>query len=120
MSDPWIQAHLSGATSFLRSKADFEQRHAIVQEAASKSLPDDAKTQVPVFSQRVVGIRLRVARKTAGFSQRYLARKAGLSSWQLSRIERGHINMSLQTFARLVDSLGASASELLFGERGRP
>lgn len=117
MSDAWIQAHFSGATTagykdVLRNRFDVT--------VSAKKLRGNAKTQSPIFSQRVVGLRLRVARKSAGLSQRQLARKAGLSSWQLSRIERGRVNLYLQTFARLVDALGASASELLFGERGQP
>lgn len=80
-------------------------------------LPKAAKSQRPVFSQGVVGLRLRRARRVAGMSQSFLARKAGLHNTELSRIEKGRRNMSLQVFARLVDALDVDAQEILFGER---
>lgn len=62
-----------------------------------------------------IGIRIRQARKTKGWSQKELADKCGVSLSFLGHIERGTRIMSLNTFVNLCAALHMGAGELLWG-----
>lgn len=53
-----------------------------------------------------VGALVRDARRRHGLSQAVLARRAGTTQKQVSRIERGEISPSVATVARLLAALG--------------
>lgn len=52
------------------------------------------------------GALLRDARRRHGLDQRALARRAGTSQTQISRIERGEISPSVETLSRLLAAVG--------------
>jgi ribosome-binding protein aMBF1 (putative translation factor) len=58
---------------------------------------------------------VRTARQACGWTQEELARRTGLVSVQVSRIERGRREVRLTTFVRLLAALEASPAELLEG-----
>lgn len=68
-----------------------------------------------VVSQRLmeIGERIRERRQTLRWSQEKLAEMADVSLNTVSRIEGGQSDMSIETFRRLAQSLGMSASELV-------
>jgi len=58
------------------------------------------------------GIRLKQLRKRKGWSQDQLARKAGLNSSYVGRIERAERNVSLEVIQKLAEALGVEIKEL--------
>lgn len=62
-----------------------------------------------------LGMRIRQIRKSRGWSQGELAKKAGISMSFMGHIERGSRIMSLETFAGICAALNAGADELLWG-----
>jgi HTH-type transcriptional regulator / antitoxin HipB len=61
------------------------------------------------------GDNVRAARATRDWTQEELARRAGLASVQVSRIERGKREIRLTTLLRLLAALEAEPAELLDG-----
>lgn len=62
-----------------------------------------------------VGMRIRQARKSKGWSQGELAKQCGISMSFLGHIERGTRIMSLDTFVNICVALNMNADELLWG-----
>ncbi|RIJ78535.1 helix-turn-helix domain-containing protein [Nakamurella silvestris] len=75
--------------------------------------PDEAS-----IAQRI-GIRLRTLRTGKGLTLAELSRQSGVSVSYLSAVEKGVNLPSLQTLARLTESLGVSIPSVL-AEEGRP
>jgi transcriptional regulator with XRE-family HTH domain len=67
--------------------------------------PDERPTQI--------GRRIRDMRDDRGIKQKYLARKAGISREELSRIERGHVKPLTQTLEGLCLALEVPLAQLL-------
>ena len=67
-----------------------------------------------------IGQRLVTWRNLWGFSQRELARRAGLTNGTLSQIEQGNTSPSLQTIEKLAVAFGLDTQTFLFGEQTRP
>jgi transcriptional regulator with XRE-family HTH domain len=65
---------------------------------------------------RGLGERLRARRQEVGISLRELARRIGVSASLISQIETGKVQPSVSTLYALVDELGGSVDELLFGD----
>jgi transcriptional regulator with XRE-family HTH domain len=63
-----------------------------------------------------LGERLRDRRTDADVSLRELARRVGVSASLISQIETGKVQPSVSTLYALVEELGGSVDELLFGE----
>ena len=61
-----------------------------------------------------IGQRIRRFRKAMGFSQEYLAEKAGISTTHMSHIETGNTKLSLPVLVDLAAALGANVDTLLF------
>jgi transcriptional regulator with XRE-family HTH domain len=59
----------------------------------------------------LVGTRLRYFRTKLGFSQRRLAKKAGIASSTVSLIESGAISPSIGSLKRILDAAGISLAE---------
>jgi DNA-binding XRE family transcriptional regulator len=64
------------------------------------------------YLQRL-GLRLRVLRTARRLSQDQVADRAGLDRTYVSRLERGHHNLTVLTLGRLAAALGAPTKELL-------
>lgn len=74
----------------------------------------EPKLASPTGSDSTIQVRLKRAREEKGMSQRAVARAAGISQSTYSDLERGDgTGRSLETFARVAKTLGASADYLL-------
>lgn len=60
-----------------------------------------------------IGIRIKNARKKAGYSQMELAEKAEISLSHLSNIENGKKDFGIEIFAKIVNVLNCSSDSLL-------
>jgi len=83
-------------------------------EARQKPRPGPKPGQPPAIDAE----RLIASRKARGMSQLALAVAAGLQPDQVSKMERGLIDVRLAAFVRLCDALDVSADYLL-GRDGR-
>ncbi|MEU2450036.1 helix-turn-helix transcriptional regulator [Streptomyces sp. NPDC012765] len=63
--------------------------------------------------RRVIGARIRAARKDAGLTQEALAEAVGIDSKSVHRIEYGTSDPSLSVLLRLGDALGIPLVELV-------
>lgn len=52
-------------------------------------------------------------RQAAGFSQEDVAAEAGIARNYLSRIENGHVSVSLEVFLRICEALDIEPAKLL-------
>lgn len=62
-----------------------------------------------------IGRRVRARRERAGLTQAALAARVGVSTSFIGHIERGEKKASVETFALLAGTLGASLDELVLG-----
>lgn len=62
---------------------------------------------------RVVGSRLKEARKKAGLTQQEVATRAGVGQSHINELERGNTNITIKTLCRMADRLGVDVRELL-------
>lgn len=65
------------------------------------------------------GRRVRELREASGVSQDAFAHAAGLGRAYYGRVERGEINVSLVTVARIAEGLGVAVVELFAFPRGK-
>jgi transcriptional regulator with XRE-family HTH domain len=63
--------------------------------------------------RRTVGQQIRAYRKEAGLTQEKLAEKAGLSYKYLGEVERGVVNVSLDSLMRLAKALKVKVADLV-------
>ncbi len=61
------------------------------------------------------GQNVRTARLARGWTQEELARRSGLATVQISRIERGRREVRITTLLRLMKAFDVTANELLDG-----
>jgi transcriptional regulator with XRE-family HTH domain len=79
---------------------------------------NDASTRrLPGEQRRALGNRIVELRRTRRWSQRELARRAGLRHVRLSKLENGHATPNLPELLRIAEALDAGLDELV---RGRP
>ena len=64
-------------------------------------------------AQRDFGERVRLMRARAGISQTELCLRIGTGRGHVSDIERGQVNVTLDTIRRLADALGCTMAELM-------
>lgn len=69
--------------------------------------------KVLIFDYRTIGNKLLVIRKKAGLTQAELAEKAGLSDRTYADIERGNVNMRIETFLRICQALNVTPNDIL-------
>jgi transcriptional regulator with XRE-family HTH domain len=62
---------------------------------------------------RDIGLRVRLAREVAGFTQEEAAHRAGLDARRWQRIEQGVVNLTVRTLARIASALEISFWDLL-------
>jgi transcriptional regulator with XRE-family HTH domain len=60
-----------------------------------------------------VGEKIRVCRKQAGMSQEKLSEKADLSPKYLGEVERGYVNISLDSLLRIAKALNVRVRDLV-------
>ena len=69
-----------------------------------------------IFDLHKIGNRLLTVRKRLGFTQAEIAEAAGLSDRTYADIERGTVNMRLETFLRICLVMHVSPNEILIEE----
>jgi len=74
---------------------------------------------VVTFAQRF-GCNLAAARERVGLSQEALGLRAGLHRTAVGQLERGQRVAKLDTYVKLIDSLGLEPGDLLNGLSWRP
>lgn len=72
-----------------------------------------------LFDMMTIGNRLLAARKRLGMTQAEVAERAGLSDRTYADIERGGVNMRIETFLRICQTLAVSPDDILTEERPR-
>ncbi|MDO9478414.1 MAG: helix-turn-helix transcriptional regulator [Pseudohongiella sp.] len=68
----------------------------------------------------LLGKRIRLLRKAAGFSQEGLALACGLDRSYLGRIERGEVNITVMTLYQIAEVIGCDGKDLLPENDHRP
>ena len=66
-----------------------------------------------LFDMMTIGNRLLAARKRLGMTQAEVAERAGLSDRTYADIERGGVNMRIETFLRICQTLAVSPDDIL-------
>ena len=66
-----------------------------------------------ISHRRIVGEKIRVCRKQAGMSQEKLSEKADLSPKYLGEVERGYVNISLDSLLRIAKALNVRVRDLV-------
>lgn len=66
-----------------------------------------------LFDLIAVGNKLLSARKSLGLTQAEAAERAGLSDRTYADIERGTVNMRMETFLRICKALGVTPDQIL-------
>lgn len=65
-----------------------------------------------VYDFKIIGNRLLAVRKKAGLTQTEVAEKAGMSDRTYADIERGTVNMRIETILRICDALHITPDEI--------
>lgn len=65
--------------------------------------------------QQRVGKNIRELRKAAGHRQDVFAERAGINRTHMGMIERGEVNVTLQTLKIVADALGVTVNDLTKG-----
>lgn len=68
---------------------------------------------VLIYDFKTIGNRLLAIRKRAGLTQTDVAEKAGLSDRTYADIERGSVNMRIETVLKICDALHITPDEIL-------
>jgi len=63
--------------------------------------------------RRIVGQKIRAFRKQAGMSQEKLAERADLSYKYVGEVERGYVNISLDSLMRIAKALKIRLSDIV-------
>ena len=69
-----------------------------------------------IHDMQQIGNKILIFRKKAGLTQAELAEKAGLADRTYADIERGNVNMRIETFLRICDALNVTPDTLLTEE----
>lgn len=67
--------------------------------------------------RRNLGIRIRDLRKSGGLTQEDLGEKAELSSKFIGELERGEVNVSLDSLGKIAEALGVRIGDLFSKEK---
>ena len=70
-----------------------------------------------LFDLHMIGNKLLAIRKRSGLTQAEVAEAAGLSDRTYADIERGTVNMRLETLLRICDALHITPDEILTAEK---
>lgn len=69
-----------------------------------------------IYDTRKIGNKILEFRKVLGLTQAELAEKAGLADRSYADIERGNVNMRIETLLKICDALGTTPDNLLTEE----
>lgn len=69
-----------------------------------------------IYDMRQIGNKILALRKTTGLTQAELAEKAGLADRTYADIERGNVNMRIETLLKICDALGVTPDTILTEE----
>lgn len=69
-----------------------------------------------IFEKHTIGNKLLALRKKKGMTQAETAEAAGLSDRTYAEIERGAVNMRVDTLLRICDALGITPDDILTDE----
>lgn len=69
-----------------------------------------------IFDFRAIGNRLLEIRKKVGMTQNEVAEKANLSDRTYADIERGYVNMRIETFLKICEALCVTPDDILTNE----
>lgn len=67
--------------------------------------------------RKELGVQIRNLRKTKGFTQEELGEKADLSYKYVGELERGQVNVSIDSLVRIAESLGVKIGDLFSKEK---
>lgn len=67
--------------------------------------------------RRKLGARIKELRKAAGITQEELGEKASLNYKFIGELERGQVNVSLDSLSRIVEALRVNIADLFSGEK---
>ena len=67
--------------------------------------------------RRDLGVRIRDLRKSGGLTQEDLGEKAGLSCKFIGELERGEVNVSLDSLEKIAEALGVKIGDLFSKEK---
>jgi transcriptional regulator with XRE-family HTH domain len=81
----------------------------------SRSVTSEARTSFPQVALDRLARRINRFRTGKGWTQRELARRAGLRSDRLSRLEHGRATPSVQELVNLAEIFGIGLDELVLG-----
>ena len=73
-----------------------------------------------LFDLHMIGNKLLAIRKRSGLTQAEVAEAAGLSDRTYADIERGTVNMRLETLLRICDALHITPDEILTEDKNAP
>lgn len=73
-----------------------------------------------LFDLHMIGNKLLAIRKRSGLTQAEVAEAAGLSDRTYADIERGTVNMRLETLLRICDALHITPDEILTEDKKEP
>lgn len=68
-------------------------------------------------TRKELGERIRELRKSAGITQEELGEKASLNYKFIGELERGQVNVSIDSLARIADALGVRIGDLFSKEK---
>ena len=69
-----------------------------------------------IYDMRKIGNKILAFRKATGLTQAELAEKAGLADRTYADIERGNVNMRIETLLKICDALGVTPDSVLTEE----
>ena len=69
-----------------------------------------------IYDMRKIGNKMLELRKSVGLTQAELAERAGLSDRTFADIERGNVNMRIETLLKICDALGVTPDAVLTEE----
>ena len=76
-------------------------------------LEQDEDTKPSAELQAAFGKSVRTQRIRAGWTQGELSKRSGIAQEELSRIENGHVNLTIKTMSRLARILDGNVAEML-------
>jgi len=82
-----------------------------------KSTYNSVMKDIKRNTRNVLGERIRELRKSAGITQEELGEKAELSYKFIGELERGQVNVSLDSIARIAEALGVKIGDLFSKEK---
>jgi len=77
------------------------------------------KKQLPADHRRAIGVRIVERRRTKRWNQREFARRIGIRYMRLSRLENGHVTISLPELIVIAEDLNAGLEEIVWGTERR-